>query len=114
MKRLLALLMAIPLSVMASTTWFVNAQHGSNGYSGLSSFAPKRTIQAAINAASAGDYVIISGGTYNENLTLSKQLTLFSHEFAVTIVDGRHAGHCLLITEKASGKMSFKISCVVL
>ncbi|MBQ6339592.1 MAG: InlB B-repeat-containing protein [Kiritimatiellae bacterium] len=90
---------------MAETTWFVNARHGSNGYSGLSTFAPKRTIQAAINAASSGDYIIVSGGTYNENLTLSKRLTLFSHESAVTIVDGRHAGHCLLITENAAGSV---------
>ena len=104
-KKLLVFLAAMPLSVLASTTWFVNAQHGSNGYSGLSSFAPKRTIQAAINAASAGDYVIISGGIYNENLTLSKRLTLFSHESAVTIIGGRHAGHCLLITENAAGSI---------
>ena len=105
MKRQLMLLMFVPMMSLATTTWFVNAKHGSNGYSGLSTFAPKRTIQAAINAASAGDYVVISGGTYNENLTLSKRLTLFSHEFAVTIIDGRHAGHCLLITENAAGSV---------
>lgn len=90
---------------MASNTWFVNARHGSNGYSGLSSLVPKRTIQAAVNAASDGDYVIVSGGLYNENLTLSKRLTLFSHEAAVTVIDGRHAGHCLLITENAAGSV---------
>ena len=108
MKKLgtiLTAIMGVVSCAVASTTWFVDARHGSNGYSGLSSFAPKRTIQAAINAASAGDYVIISGGIYNENLTLSKRLTLFSHESAVTIVDGRHAGHCLLITENAAGSI---------
>ena len=92
-------------SAMASTTWFVDARHGSNGYSGLTAFAPKRTIQSAINAASSGDWIIVAGGTYTENLTLSKKLTLFSHEHAVSIIEGRHAGHCLLITENASGSV---------
>ena len=92
-------------SAMASTTWYVDARHGSNGYSGLTAFAPKRTIQSAINAASSGDWIIVAGGTYTENLTLSKKLTLFSHEHAVSIIEGRHAGHCLLITENASGSV---------
>ena len=105
MKSKLLLLAAMPLVSMATTTWFVDAKHGSNGYSGLSSVAPKRTIQAAINAATSGDWIIVSGGTYAENLTISKRLTLFSHEHAVTVVEGRHAGHCLLITENASGSV---------
>ena len=102
---LLILLAASPLAAMATTTWFVDARHGSNGYSGLTAFAPKRTIQSAINAASSGDWIIVAGGTYAENLTLSKKLTLFSHEHAVSIIEGRHAGHCLLITENASGSV---------
>ena len=102
-SRTMALMLILsPMSSLAAKIWFVDTRHGSNCYAGLSTVAPKRTIQAAINAASADDYVIICGGTYNENLTLSKRLTLFSRDFACAVVDGRHAGHCLLVTGNAA------------
>lgn len=105
-SRTMALMLILsPMSSLAAKIWFVDAQHGSNAYSGLSTIAPKRTIQSAINAASADDYVIICGGKYNENLTLSKRLTLFSRDFACAVVDGRQAGHCLLITGNAAGSV---------
>lgn len=93
----------VPLAGLASTTWYVDGFRGSNGYSGQSSLYPRRTIQSAINSASTGDHILVAGGVYHENLTLSKRVTLYSYESGVAVVDGRHAGHCLLITEKASG-----------
>ena len=105
MKRILSafLFITLPFSTVAATTWFVDARNGSNGYSGLSPSTPKRTIRAAVNAASGGDCIVVAGGVYNENVILSKPLTLVSHDPAVAVIDGRHAGHCLLITENAAG-----------
>ena len=44
------------------------------------------TIQAAIDGATAGDTIIVSGGTYNENITVNKQLILTGSGWPV--IDG--------------------------
>ncbi|HZM20364.1 MAG TPA: hypothetical protein VFC02_01405, partial [Anaerolineales bacterium] len=53
------------------------------------------TIQEAINAASPGDTIIVRSGTYPENLTLNKSVTLIAESFDssdpthnTTIIDG--------------------------
>lgn len=51
------------------------------------------TIQAAINAAAAGDIVRVSDGTYNENVTVNKNISLLSvNGAAVTTIDGLNSG----------------------
>jgi len=37
---------------------------------------PGQSIQAAVNTASPGDTIIVAAGTYNENITVNKSLTL--------------------------------------
>ncbi|MFN7160672.1 MAG: S-layer homology domain-containing protein [Candidatus Gracilibacteria bacterium] len=56
------------------------------------------TIQAAIDAATAGDIIQIDAGTYNENVTVSKTLQLVGTGTG-TIIDGTSkAGNGIFIT----------------
>lgn len=58
------------------------------------------TIQAAIDAATSGDVISVSNGTYNERLVITKSLTLQGANEATTIIDGStftSAGRGILI-----------------
>ena len=51
------------------------------------------TIQAAINAATAGDIITVAAGTYNENILIDKPLTLLSAAGRdATIIQGSVGG----------------------
>jgi len=55
------------------------------------------TIQAAINAASSGDTVLVSAGTYVEALTLADGVTLRSvSDASSTILDGTDLGDSIV------------------
>jgi hypothetical protein len=72
----------LKMTVAAQTTWYVNVIDGDDLFNtGLSPTVPKKTIGAAISAASSGDFISVAYGAsilYNENATFNKKLTVTS------------------------------------
>jgi parallel beta-helix repeat protein len=80
----LGLLVVLVVGLLLS----VRAQQGSRMLTVCLSGCDFLTIQAAINAAQPGDTIAVSAGTYTENLTISKSLTLQGADPATTVIDG--------------------------
>lgn len=56
------------------------------------------TIQAAINAASPGDTILVSSGTYIERILVNKYVKIMGENPQTTIIDGSKAGVVVNIT----------------
>lgn len=98
-------------SLLAQTTYYVNADCGDDAWSGLSQDCvpedgPKRTIGNAIQAAVSGDTILVAPGTYRENLDYrGKNLVITSTDGPeVTVIDGggRNASVVLLVRGRAA------------
>ena len=80
MKRflLLALCALFTCNVAEARTLYVNAKRPNNNGNGLSAAKAKKTIQAAINIAKAGDTILVYPGTYAPIKTNNKKITIKS------------------------------------
>lgn len=67
------------------------------------------TIQAAINAAQTGNTIIVSAGTYNENVTITKSLALRGADRRTTIVQGGDPGRPVIRVESAQEIIEVRI-----
>ena len=106
-KKLVMALVLMPMMALA-TTWYVNGSMGSDLNSGTSESAPKATIQAAIDASSAGDTILVAPGTYAPIASASKVLSIRSTQGAlVTIIDGHVGGGTKRCVHLADASGSF-------
>jgi len=69
------------------------------------------TIQEAINAASAGQHIDVSAGTYEEHITIDKKLYLIGADRNTTIINGGGTGNIVTLSSGADGSLitGFKI-----
>jgi len=67
------------------------------------------TIQAAIDAASPGDTIKVTHGTYYEHLILDKELLLEGENENTTIIDGNEVGDVIYITASNATVSGFTI-----
>ena len=105
MKKLMMGLVLMPMMALA-TTWYVNGSSGSDSNSGTSQTSAKKTIQAAINAASNGSKILVAAGTYRENVVWSeKQLELQTIGVLDVTIDGNQSGSCIRLESGAAGSI---------
>jgi hypothetical protein len=63
------------------------------------------TIGEAITAATAGQHIDVSEGTYKEKITLDKQLYLTGENRITTVIDGEGSGNIVTVNSGADGSI---------
>jgi parallel beta-helix repeat protein len=69
-----------------------------------------KTIQEAIDNATAGDTIDVKAGTYFENIVIDKRLTILGNGSVDTIIDGTGTGPCVNITADQCKLSGFNIT----
>jgi len=87
-------------SMQAQTNYYVNPITGDDSNSGTLIGAPKKSIQAAVDAAASGDVITLADGTYSPIgavagyfVDINKSLTIEGTSKAGTIIDGTAANY---------------------
>jgi hypothetical protein len=84
----IALLLAVAATALASGTWYVNGVNGNDSDDCKTPTTACKTIGHAISLASSGDSVIVTAATYRENLNIAISLTVIGSSARTTIIDG--------------------------
>ena len=59
-------------------------------------------LRSRVEAANAGDTVVLAAGTFFDNVTLSKDLTIEAEQTGATVIDGKGLGIPFTITNSAT------------
>lgn len=70
---------------------------------------PGESIQDAINEANPGDIVYVHSGTYYENITIHKSITLKGENKDTTVIDGNHLRDVIVTTVNDVNIQNFTI-----
>jgi hypothetical protein len=85
---LLALILALSPTALASTKWYVDGVNGSDNNNCKSAQTACKTIGHAISLAHSGDSIMVAAATYTENLSIGISLKIVGSSAKTTIVDG--------------------------
>ena len=82
MKKLFAIALCLAFAATAAEarTLYVDAKRPNNNGNGLKASTAKKTLQAAINIAKAGDTILVQPGTYAPIRTNNRKITIKSAE----------------------------------
>jgi hypothetical protein len=91
--------------VQAAGTWYVNSTTGNDSFNCMTPTTACKTINAAIGKASSGDSINVAAGTYNEQVSVSKDnLTLLGAQHGV---DARNPRGAESIINNSCGPVQF-------
>ena len=93
------------LNDYSGPNWFIS-ENGNNVDASGSSEDPFSSIQAGINFSSAGDSILVSAGTYIENINMrSKVVNVVGEDLSTTIIDGNGNGSVVTFMNDAQGAL---------
>jgi hypothetical protein len=100
-NKLIALLLALAPTALASTTWYVDGVNGNDSNNCNSPQTACKTIGHAISLASSGDSINVASATYTENLNIGFSLTITGANARKTIIDGGQNGTVVYVSNSS-------------
>jgi hypothetical protein len=98
---ILVLLLGLAPAAHALSLWYVDGVRGSDQNTCKTPVTACKTIGHAISLASPGDAIEVAAATYNEHLTISKNLFITGQSASTTIIDGGGSGTVVTIANAA-------------